>query len=127
VATKREPTPAEWDGLEFAWKICRWAKSNAVVFAASDRTLGIGLGQTSRVDAVELAIARAQKYGVSLESSVLASDAYFPFADGAMAAIAAGATAIIQPGGSVRDEESIAACDRHDISMVFTGERHFRH
>jgi phosphoribosylaminoimidazolecarboxamide formyltransferase / IMP cyclohydrolase len=127
VVTKRPPTAAEWEGLAFAWKVCRWAKSNAVVFAAPDHTLGIGLGQTSRVDAVELAIARAQKYGVSLKPSVLASDAYFPFADGAMAAIAAGATAIIQPGGSVRDEESIAACDRHDISMVFTGERHFRH
>jgi phosphoribosylaminoimidazolecarboxamide formyltransferase / IMP cyclohydrolase len=127
VVTKRPPTAAEWEGLAFAWKICRWAKSNAVVFAGADRTLGIGLGQTSRVDAVELAVARAEKYGVNLKPSVLASDAFFPFADGAMAAISAGATAIIQPGGSVRDEESISACDRHDISMVFTGERHFRH
>jgi phosphoribosylaminoimidazolecarboxamide formyltransferase/IMP cyclohydrolase len=76
---------------------------------------------------VELAVARAEKYGVNLKPSVLASDAFFPFADGAMAAISAGATAIIQPGGSVRDEESIAACDRHEVSMVFTGERHFRH
>jgi phosphoribosylaminoimidazolecarboxamide formyltransferase/IMP cyclohydrolase len=127
VTTKRPPTAAEWAGLAFAWKVCRWAKSNAVVFAGADRTLGIGLGQTSRVDAVELAIARAQKYGVSLESSVLASDAFFPFADGALGAINAGAKAIIQPGGSVRDEEVIAACDRHEVSMVFTGERHFRH
>lgn len=127
VVTKRAPTPQEWDGMAFAWKVCRWAKSNAVVFAGADRTLGIGLGQTSRVDAVELAVARADKYGVSLRPSVLASDAYFPFADGALAAINAGATAIIQPGGSIRDEESVAACDRHDISMVFTGERHFRH
>ena len=127
MVTKRPPTAAEWEVLTFAWKVCRWAKSNAVVFAGSDRTLGIGLGQTSRVDSVELAVSRAEKYGVALKPSVLASDAFFPFADGALGAIAAGATSIIQPGGSVRDAEVVAACDRHDISMVFTGERHFRH
>lgn len=127
VVTKRQPTDAEWTALEFAWKVVRWAKSNAVVFAAADHTLGIGLGQTSRVDAVELAIARAKKYGPNLTNSVLASDAFFPFPDGAEAAITAGATAIIQPGGSIRDNEVIAACDKYDVSMVFTGERHFRH
>jgi len=127
VVTRRHPTDKEWAALEFAWKVVRWAKSNAVVFAAADRTLGIGLGQTSRVDAVELAVARSAKYGTSLKGSVLASDAFFPFPDGAEAAIAAGATAIIQPGGSVRDPEVIAACDGRDVAMVFTGERHFRH
>lgn len=127
AVTKRPPTPQEWAALEFAWKVVRWAKSNAVVFASARQTLGIGLGQTSRVDAVELAVARAKKYGPDLKNSALASDAFFPFPDGAEAAIAAGATAIIQPGGSVRDGEVIATCDRHGISMVFTGERHFRH
>ncbi len=127
VVSERAPTEAEWGALAFAWKICRWAKSNAVVFTGADRTLAIGLGQTSRVDAVELAVARAGKYRLDLKGSVLASDAFFPFADGALAAIAAGARAIIQPGGSVRDEEVIAACDRHEAAMVFTGERHFRH
>ncbi len=127
IVSNRSPTGAEMEGLAFAWKVVRWAKSNAVVFAKADRTLGIGLGQTSRVDAVELAIARAAKFGVKLEGSVLASDAFFPFPDGAETAIKAGATAIIQPGGSVKDAEVIAACDRLGVAMVFTGERHFRH
>ena len=127
VVTKRQPTEKEWAGLDFGWKVARWAKSNAVVFASADRTLGIGLGQTSRVDSVELAVARSAKYGTSLKDSVLASDAFFPFPDGAEAAIKAGATAIIQPGGSVRDPEVIAACDNLNVAMVFTGERHFRH
>ncbi len=127
VVSQRSPSGEEWRALEFAWKVTRWAKSNAVVFAAEDRTLGIGLGQTSRVDAVELAIARAKKYGPDLQGSVVGSDAFFPFADGAEAAITAGATAIIEPGGSVRDEEVIAVCDKYDVALVFTGERHFRH
>ncbi|RJP80320.1 MAG: bifunctional phosphoribosylaminoimidazolecarboxamide formyltransferase/IMP cyclohydrolase PurH [Candidatus Zixiibacteriota bacterium] len=127
VATVRRPAPEEWAGLEFAWKVVRWAKSNAVVFADDRQTLGVGLGQTSRVDAVELAVARSAKYGTSLQGSVLASDAFFPFPDGAEAAISAGATAIIQPGGSVRDAEVVEACDRLGVAMVFTGERHFRH
>lgn len=127
VVTKRQPTAEEWAALEFAWTIVRWAKSNAVVFSSADRTLGIGLGQTSRVDAVELAIARAKKYGPSLKGSVLASDAFFPFPDGAEAAIQAGAMAIIQPGGSVKDQDVIDACDKLNAAMVFTGERHFRH
>ncbi|MCX6639599.1 MAG: bifunctional phosphoribosylaminoimidazolecarboxamide formyltransferase/IMP cyclohydrolase [bacterium] len=127
VATQRQPTESEWAALEFAWKVTRWAKSNAIVFAVADRTLGIGLGQTSRVDSVELAVARAKKYGVSLKDSVIGSDAFFPFPDGAEAAIKAGATAIIQPGGSVKDPDVIALCDQHGVAMVFTGERHFRH
>ncbi|TKJ41251.1 bifunctional phosphoribosylaminoimidazolecarboxamide formyltransferase/IMP cyclohydrolase [candidate division LCP-89 bacterium B3_LCP] len=127
VATKRQPTEREWAGLEFAWKVCRWAKSNSVVFASADCTLGIGLGQTSRVDSVELAVARAKKYGPHLKGSVLASDAFFPFPDGAEAAVKAGATAIIQPGGSMRDKDVIEACDKLNVAMVFTGERHFRH
>jgi phosphoribosylaminoimidazolecarboxamide formyltransferase/IMP cyclohydrolase len=132
VVTKRPPTETELRALEFAWKVARWAKSNAVVFTDGEagnahRTLGIGLGQTSRVDAVELAVARSKKYGTDLRGSVAASDAFFPFADGAEAVLAAGATAIIQPGGSVRDAEVIAACDRRGAAMVFTGERHFRH
>lgn len=127
VVTKRAPTERESAGLEFTWTVVRWAKSNAVVFASTDRTLGIGLGQTSRVDAVELAVARAKKYGLDLKASVLASDAFFPFPDGAEAAIEAGATAIIQPGGSVRDQDVIDACNRLNVAMVFTGQRHFRH
>jgi phosphoribosylaminoimidazolecarboxamide formyltransferase/IMP cyclohydrolase len=127
VVSRRLPTEAEWRALEFSWKVTRWAKSNAIVFASQDRTLGIGLGQTSRVDAVELAIARAKKYGPDLTGSVVGSDAFFPFPDGPEAAIKAGATAIIEPGGSVRDEEVIAVCDKYDVALVFTGERHFRH
>lgn len=132
TVTKRPPTETELRALEFAWKVARWAKSNAIVFTDGEagnehRTLGIGLGQTSRVDAVELAVARSKKYGTNLQGSVTASDAFFPFADGAEAVLAAGATAIVQPGGSVRDAEVIAACDRRGAAMVFTGERHFRH
>jgi len=127
VVTKRQPTEKEWTALNFAWTVTRWAKSNAVVFTSADRTLGIGLGQTSRVDTVELAVARSEKYGTQLNPSVAGSDAFFPFADGAEAAIKAGATAIIQPGGSVRDQEVIEACDKLNVAMVFTGERHFRH
>jgi phosphoribosylaminoimidazolecarboxamide formyltransferase/IMP cyclohydrolase len=127
VVSERVPTLAEWKALEFAWKVTRWAKSNAIVFTNSDRTLGIGLGQTSRVDSVELAVARANKYGVPLRNAVVGSDAFFPFADGAEAAIKAGATAIIEPGGSVRDEEVIEACNKQGVALVFTGERHFRH
>jgi phosphoribosylaminoimidazolecarboxamide formyltransferase/IMP cyclohydrolase len=127
VVSERVPTQAEWKALEFAWIVTRWAKSNAIVFTTADRTLGIGLGQTSRVDSVELAVARAKKYGVPLRNSVAGSDAFFPFADGAEAAIKAGATAIIEPGGSVRDEEVIEACNKHNVALLFTGERHFRH
>ena len=127
VVTKRQPTEQEWRALRFAWAVTRWVKSNAIVFAAEDRTLGIGAGQMSRVDSVHLAAWKASNAGLSLKGSVLGSDAFFPFRDGVDAAAEAGATAIIQPGGSVRDEEVIQAANEHDMAMVFTGRRHFRH
>ena len=122
--TKREPTPVEMKALLFAWKVVKHVKSNAIVYTNATETLGIGAGQMSRVDSSRIAVMKAQK---PLEGSVVASDAFFPFRDGVDAAVEAGATAIIQPGGSVRDEESIEACNEHDVAMVFTGIRHFRH
>ncbi|HKI45568.1 MAG TPA: bifunctional phosphoribosylaminoimidazolecarboxamide formyltransferase/IMP cyclohydrolase [Balneolales bacterium] len=127
VATKRQPTQQEWDDLLFAWKIVKHVKSNAILFAGNQMTLGIGSGQTSRVDSSEIAVARAGKYGLSLKNSVVASDAYFPFPDGLLAANEAGATAAIQPGGSIRDEMVIEAADKCGMAMVFTSHRHFRH
>jgi len=127
VVTRRQPTQEEWEALVFNWKVVKHVKSNAIVFGQRDRTLGIGAGQMSRVDSVELAVRKAKNAGLSLKGSVLASDAFFPFRDGIDAAAAAGATAVIQPGGSIRDEEVIAAADEHNIAMVFTGMRHFRH
>ncbi|HEU4939390.1 MAG TPA: bifunctional phosphoribosylaminoimidazolecarboxamide formyltransferase/IMP cyclohydrolase [Vicinamibacterales bacterium] len=124
VVTKRQPTPEEWTALRFAWRVCAHVKSNAVIFTAADRTLAIGAGQMSRVDAVKVAVMKA---GGSLKGSVAASDAFFPFRDGLDALAAAGATAVVQPGGSVRDAEVIAAADEHGLTMVFTGRRHFRH
>ena len=127
VATRRAPTPDEERALRFAWRVCKHVKSNAIVYAAADRTLGVGAGQMSRVDSSRLAVWKAANAGLSLTGSALASDALFPFADGVEAAIAAGATAIIQPGGSLRDAEVIAAADNAGATMVFTGRRHFRH
>ncbi len=127
VVTKRPPTERELAALDFGWRVVKHVKSNAIVFAAADRTLGIGGGQTSRVDAVQLAIDKARRQKISLEGAALASDAFFPFPDGVEHALAAGASALVQPGGSVRDEESIAAADKHGAAMVFTGARHFRH
>jgi phosphoribosylaminoimidazolecarboxamide formyltransferase/IMP cyclohydrolase len=124
VVTRRQPSEAERRALEFAWRVCRHVKSNAIVFTAADRTLGIGAGQMSRVDSVVLARHKARS---PLQGSVLASDAFFPFRDGVDAAAEAGATAVIQPGGSIRDEEVIAAADEHSLAMIFTGTRHFRH
>ncbi|MGH9329110.1 MAG: bifunctional phosphoribosylaminoimidazolecarboxamide formyltransferase/IMP cyclohydrolase [Vicinamibacterales bacterium] len=124
VVTKRQPTEDEWQALRFAWRVCAHVKSNAVIFAGVDRTLGIGAGQMSRVDAVRVATMKA---GGSLTGSVAASDAFFPFRDGLDHVAAAGATAVVQPGGSVRDAEVIAAADEHGLAMVFTGIRHFRH
>lgn len=124
VVTGRPPTDQEWDDLLFAWRVCRHVKSNAIVIAREGATVGIGAGQMSRVDSVRLAVEKAQ---VELEGAVLASDAYFPFADGPALAIEAGVTAIVQPGGSVRDDEVIAAADAAGVAMVVTGERHFRH
>jgi phosphoribosylaminoimidazolecarboxamide formyltransferase/IMP cyclohydrolase len=127
VVTKRQPTAAEWAALNFGWKVVRYVKSNAIVYCAADRTIGIGAGQMSRVDASLLAIEKAQRAGLSVKGTVMASDAFFPFPDGVEAAAHAGATAVIQPGGSVRDADIIAAADRHNLAMVFTGVRHFRH
>ena len=126
-ATRRAPTAGEMDSLRFAWKVAKHVKSNAIVFAGRDRTLGIGAGQMSRVDSVRLAAAKAGRAGLDLSGSVVASDAFFPFADGLIAAAEAGATAAIQPGGSKRDAEVIAAADERGMAMVFTGVRHFRH
>jgi len=127
VVTRREPTPQEWRALEFAWKVVKHVKSNAIVFTGTDRTLGIGAGQMSRVDAVQIAVQKAEKSGLSLEGSVVASDAFFPFRDGVDVAARAGATAVIQPGGSIRDGEVIEAANEHNLAMVFTSMRHFRH
>ena len=133
VAGTREPSEAQWHALEFAWRVCRHVRSNAIVIAAGDgasasATIGIGAGQMSRVDAVRIAIEKAHAFQPDLLSgAVLASDAFFPFADGPQLAIDAGVTAIVQPGGSVRDEEVLAAADAADVAMVFTDRRHFRH
>ena len=124
VVSRRAPTPEEERALLFAWRVVRHVRSNAIVFATADRTVGIGGGQTSRVEAVELA---ARKGGERLRGSAVASDAFFPFRDGLDAAAKAGATCVIQPGGSVRDAEVIAAADEHGLAMVFTDRRHFRH
>jgi phosphoribosylaminoimidazolecarboxamide formyltransferase/IMP cyclohydrolase len=127
VVTTREPTAQEWQALRFAWRICAHVKSNAVIFTAVDRTLAIGAGQMSRVDAVKVARMKAAAIGLVLKGSAAASDAFFPFRDGLDAVADAGATAVVQPGGSVRDPEVIAAADERGLAMVFTGRRHFRH
>jgi phosphoribosylaminoimidazolecarboxamide formyltransferase / IMP cyclohydrolase len=127
VVTKRQPSADEWEALRFAWRVCAHVKSNAVIFTDSRRTLAIGAGQMSRVDAVNVALMKAQAANRSLVGSVAASDAFFPFRDGLDAVARAGATAVIHPGGSVRDAEVIAAADEHGLAMVVTGRRHFRH
>ena len=133
MVTRRQPTGDEWCGLNFAWRVCAHVKSNAVIFTTRDRTLAVGAGQMSRVDAVRVAIMNASERGEGagavrpLAGSVAASDAFFPFRDGLDAVAAAGATAVVQPGGSMRDAEVIAAADEHGLAMVFTGRRHFRH
>ncbi len=124
VATERHPTEEEWLAMEFGWMVVKHVKSNAIVFTRSDRTVGIGAGQMSRVDSSKIAVMKAQS---SLEGTAVSSDAFFPFADGVEAAAEAGATAIIQPGGSIRDAEVIEAANRLGLTMVFTGHRHFKH
>ena len=124
VVTRRSPTPEEWIALRFAWRVCAHVKSNAVIFTGTDRTLSVGAGQMSRVDAVKVAVLKAAG---KLRGSVAASDAFFPFPDGLEAIAAAGATAVVQPGGSVKDADVIAAADECGLAMVFTGRRHFRH
>jgi phosphoribosylaminoimidazolecarboxamide formyltransferase/IMP cyclohydrolase len=127
LASNRAPTETEQQGMMFGWRIAKHVKSNAIVFAAADRTLGIGAGQMSRLDACRLAVEKAREAGLPLAGSVVCSDAFFPFADGLIAAAKAGATAAVQPGGSVRDAEVIAAANDQGMAMVFTGMRHFRH
>jgi len=127
VVTKRKPTPDEMEVLTFAWKIVKYVKSNAVVYAKKNQLIGVGAGQMSREDSSRLAIHKAKNAGLSTKGSVVASDAFFPFRDGIDEAAAAGVTAVVQPGGSVRDQEVIKAADEHHMAMIFTGMRHFRH
>ncbi|MEI8044669.1 MAG: bifunctional phosphoribosylaminoimidazolecarboxamide formyltransferase/IMP cyclohydrolase [Verrucomicrobiota bacterium] len=127
VVTRRQPSSSELQAMLFGWRVVKHLKSNAIVYVAADRTLGIGAGQMSRVDSSRIAVWKAGEAGLSLKGSVVCSDAFFPFPDGLIAAAEAGAVAAIQPGGSVRDPEVIAAADKHDVAMAFTGVRHFRH
>jgi phosphoribosylaminoimidazolecarboxamide formyltransferase / IMP cyclohydrolase len=120
----RPPSPEELAALDFAWRVCKHVKSNAIVYGRGTRTAAIGAGQMSRVDSAKIARLKA---ALPLEGSVAASDAFFPFRDGVDVLAEAGATAIIQPGGSIRDDEVVAAADEHNLAMVFTGMRHFRH
>lgn len=127
TVTERKPTEQEIEDLLFSWKVVKHVKSNAIVYARDGQTIGIGTGQTSRVEASEIAIAKAKREGLSPVGTAIASDAFFPFADGVEAAAEAGASCVIQPGGSIRDKEVIEAADKLDLAMVFTGNRHFRH
>jgi len=127
VVTKLAPTPAQIDDLIFAWKVVKYVKSNAIVYARNRQTIGIGAGQMSRVYSARIAGIKAADEKLEVHGSVMASDAFFPFRDGIDAAAAAGISAVIQPGGSMRDAEVIAAADEHGMAMVFTGMRHFRH
>jgi phosphoribosylaminoimidazolecarboxamide formyltransferase/IMP cyclohydrolase len=127
VVTKKAPSEAQWADLLFAWRVAKFVKSNAIVFCREAMTLGIGAGQMSRVDSVRIASLKAQAAKLELKGAVVASDAFFPFRDGLDVLADAGAAAVIQPGGSVRDDEVIAAADEHGVAMVFTGVRHFRH
>jgi phosphoribosylaminoimidazolecarboxamide formyltransferase/IMP cyclohydrolase len=127
IVTRRQPTAEELRAMLFGWRIVKHVKSNAIVYASADRTLGMGAGQMSRVDSSRIAVWKAGEAKLSLKGSVVCSDAFFPFADGLIAAAEAGATAAIQPGGSMRDAEVIAAADERNMTMAFTGTRHFRH
>jgi phosphoribosylaminoimidazolecarboxamide formyltransferase/IMP cyclohydrolase len=127
IATKRQPSEQEMRDLLFSWKIVKFVKSNAIIYCRDGRTIGIGAGQMSRVYSARVAGIKAADENLEVRGSVMASDAFFPFRDGLDQAAEAGITAVIQPGGSMRDEEVIAAADENDIAMVFTGMRHFRH
>jgi phosphoribosylaminoimidazolecarboxamide formyltransferase/IMP cyclohydrolase len=127
VVTHRPPTKEEMRAMRFGWRIVKHVKSNAIVYTNTDRTLGIGAGQMSRVDSSRIAVWKAGEAGLDLTGSIIASDAMFPFADGLQAAIEAGATACIQPGGSKNDPEVIAAANAAGMAMVFTRHRHFKH
>lgn len=127
VVTKRQPTPAELADMMFAWRVAKYVKSNAIVFCSGGMTLGVGAGQMSRIDSARIASIKAENAGLTLKGSAVASDAFFPFRDGLDVVVAAGATCVIQPGGSMRDDEVVQAADEHGIAMVYTGTRHFRH
>jgi phosphoribosylaminoimidazolecarboxamide formyltransferase/IMP cyclohydrolase len=127
VVTERKPTEAEWGEMLFGWKVCKHVRSNAIVLSRNLASVGIGAGQMSRVDSVRLAIEKAGDAGSGLQGAALASDAFFPFADGPQLAVDAGVTSIIQPGGSKRDFEVVESADAAGISMVFTHRRHFKH
>ncbi|MBI4699301.1 MAG: bifunctional phosphoribosylaminoimidazolecarboxamide formyltransferase/IMP cyclohydrolase [Nitrospirae bacterium] len=127
VVTRKKPTADELAALSFAWKVCKHVKSNAIVYTSKDRTLGIGVGQTSRVDSANFAAIRAANLNISLKGSAVASDAFFPNRDGIDVIAKTGATAVIQPGGSIKDNDVIAAADEHNMTMLFTGMRHFKH
>src|SRR5438105_13725458 len=127
IVTQRQPSEAELKGMLFGWRVVKHVKSNAILYCGSDRTLGIGAGQMSRVDSSRIAVWKAGEAGLSLKGTVVCSDAFFPFADGLIAAAEAGATGAVQPGGSVRDTEVIAAADERNMAMAFTGVRPFRH
>lgn len=127
VVTKRKPTDQEYAALDFAWRVCRHVKSNTIVFASTDQVLGVGAGQMSRIDSTKIAVLRAVTHGLDLAGSAVASDAFYPFRDGLDEAAKAGAKSVIQPGGSIKDDEVIAAADEHGMAMIFTDMRHFRH
>ena len=127
IVSKRAPTTSELADLLFAWKVAMYVKSNAIVYAKNAQTIGIGAGQMSRIVSARIAGMKAEEAGLAVPGSVMASDAFFPFRDGIDAAAKAGIVAVIQPGGSMRDNEVIAAADEHGMAMVFTGRRHFRH
>jgi phosphoribosylaminoimidazolecarboxamide formyltransferase/IMP cyclohydrolase len=127
VVSRRQPTPVEWRAVRFAWKVAKHVKSNAIVLTSEDQVLGVGAGQMSRVDAARLAVMRAREHGHELAGAVVASDAFFPFRDGLDVVAKAGVTAAIHPGGSIRDDEVVAAADEHGMAMVTTGIRHFKH
>jgi phosphoribosylaminoimidazolecarboxamide formyltransferase/IMP cyclohydrolase len=127
VVTERAPTDKEMEDLLFTWRVAKFVKSNAIVYGKDKMTIGVGAGQMSRVNSARIAGIKAEHAGLDVKGGVMASDAFFPFRDGLDNAAEAGITAVIQPGGSMRDEEVIAAADEHGIAMVFTGMRHFRH
>ena len=127
VVTERKPTEEEYQALDFAWRVCRHVKSNTIVFASPDQVLGVGAGQMSRIDSTKIAVMRASTHGLDLKGSAVASDAFYPFRDGLDEAANAGAKSVIQPGGSIKDDEVIAAANEHGIAMIFTAMRHFRH
>jgi phosphoribosylaminoimidazolecarboxamide formyltransferase/IMP cyclohydrolase len=127
IVTVKQPTPEELGDLLFAWKVAKFVKSNAIVFCKNGMTMGVGAGQMSRLDSARIASIKAEAAKLSLQNTVVASDAFFPFRDGLDVVVDAGATCVVQPGGSMRDQEVIDAANEHGVAMVLTGVRHFRH